>query len=1103
MIKYRKKLDMVSGNTPMLVYLNQYDSDVKIVFELYASDGSFSVESGTTVAIRGTKPDGNGISIDGDLVSTTDEDTGAVTHTVTVQVDQQMTAVAGRSFYELTLFSGDKELNTANFVISVERAALDKDTVVSGSVVRELVEIMDNSDQIIAAAAASAEAQETIEQIGQEVRQAKEDAEEAAETASNAASAAGNTLTTINNAVEEGMEQINERATQIAQVTTSAEQTAMQALDKASDAENEVAEFINSQTNLNQRLNLIDLRVDEKVDGAFTENGYLYLTSDGEVVAGPLGPFSGTGGGGSGSSDGNNAKISVSNDSGWNSKTVSDSDECIAVITWDSLEDDNPTGNGTLTIMDNGATKAMLDIPQGTVSIDLMPYVITGSNVVSLKVEDIYGNSRTLKLSVTVVTISLASSFDSAYAYTGPISFPYTPVGNTQKTMHFLLDSIEIGSTVTSVSGRQQSFTIAQQTHGVHTFEAYFDCTINGQVVESNHLYYEIICLETLNNDPIIASNFKGGVVKQYSLLQVPFIVYVPTSQTADVLLQVDGETVSARTVDRSEQTWVYRADTVGNKALSIAVGAISKTIPITVEESDIEIYAETDALSLYLTSYGRSNSEADPGEWASEDISATLTNFNFTSDGWVSDQKGVTVLRVSGDDRVAIPAQPFAVDARTTGKTIGLEFATHNVMDYDAKIISCESGGRGFYVTPQRAVLKSEQSEISMQFKEDEHVSIYFVIEKRSENRLVYCYVNGIISGAIIYPTDDDFSQVTPVGISIGSNDAVVDLYNLRIYDNDLTRHQVLTNWIADTQDVDDMLDRYMRNSVYDEYGNIVISKLPKNLPYMILEADELPQYKGDKKTVSGSYVNPATPSLSFTFEGAQFDVQGTSSAGYARKNYKGKFKAGFDMSNGSHVSTYAFKTGYIPTHTFCFKADVASSEGANNVKLAGHYNDICTYKTPAQVADSQIRQGIDGIPIVIFWHNTVSNETSFVGKYNFNYDKGTEDVYGLADPDESWEMRNNTSARVLYKSADYTSTHVDENGNTVLLVEDAKTHVEISKVDVADGEELEGATIQILDSEGNVVDEWVSSKDETHVVAWWRRTRRLHGSSPASCWC
>ena len=57
------------------------------------------------------------------------------------------------------------------------------------------------------------------------------------------------------------------------------------------------------------------------------------------------------------------------------------------------------------------------------------------------------------------------------------------------------------------------------------------------------------------------------------------------------------------------------------------------------------------------------------------------------------------------------------------------------------------------------------------------------------------------------------------------------------------------------------------------------------------------------------------------------------------------------------------------------------------------------------------------------------------------------------------------------------------DKDGNTVLLVEDAITKVSVSKVDVADGKELEGAHIQILDKDGKVVEEW-DSKKEAHVV-------------------
>ena len=53
---------------------------------------------------------------------------------------------------------------------------------------------------------------------------------------------------------------------------------------------------------------------------------------------------------------------------------------------------------------------------------------------------------------------------------------------------------------------------------------------------------------------------------------------------------------------------------------------------------------------------------------------------------------------------------------------------------------------------------MNSEQSEISMQFKENEHVRVSFVVEKRTENRLVYCYINGIMSGAIQYPVERRF---------------------------------------------------------------------------------------------------------------------------------------------------------------------------------------------------------------------------------------------------------------------------------------------------------------------------------------------------------
>lgn len=72
--------------------------------------------------------------------------------------------------------------------------------------------------------------------------------------------------------------------------------------------------------------------------------------------------------------------------------------------------------------------------------------------------------------------------------------------------------------------------------------------------------------------------------------------------------------------------------------------------------------------------------------------------------------------------------------------------------------------------------------------------------------------------------------------------------------------------------------------------------------------------------------------------------------------------------------------KSTSVPTSTFTFKADVASSEGANNVVLAQIYNDLCPAKTPPQEADPRVRQTIDGHPIVIFWDD--GSGVKFVGK-------------------------------------------------------------------------------------------------------------------------
>ena len=61
--------------------------------------------------------------------------------------------------------------------------------------------------------------------------------------------------------------------------------------------------------------------------------------------------------------------------------------------------------------------------------------------------------------------------------------------------------------------------------------------------------------------------------------------------------------------------------------------------------------------------------------------------------------------------------------------------------------------------------------------------------------------------------------------------------------------------------------------------------------------------------------------------------------------------------------------------------------------------------------------------------------------------------------------------------------STAVSDNGYPLIVMVDDTTKVRISKQDVTTGEELPGATLQIIDEGGNVATEWVST-DEAHFI-------------------
>lgn len=869
------------------------------------------------------------------------------------------------------------------------------------------------------------------------------------------------------------------------------------------------------------RIKLINNTLNDKVGYATVEDGYLILkaSEDSDEIIAKLTGFGGGGGGGGGTS----TDMVLKTTSGWLTKSAPEGSHVTADFYWHSLLDQESTNNGTLVVKVDGVTKKQTNIAQGNFTIDFFEFGATGAHEYQVIITDAYDNYRRIKLTITYVSYYLASDFDVSKVRADAFTFTYQAYGSNDKTVHFLMDGSEFETRVITTDGRDdviiipkssEGYPVDFQWHGEHVLEVYFEADPE---ITSNTLTYHIICFDADNPTPIISSSFDTTEIMQYSTVLIPYYVFNSASNFTQVKLLVNGTLINTLDAVRQEvlQTWSYRVSDQGPHVFTIQAGETIKSFPVNVKKLDVDVKAETVGLALYLTSENRDNSATEGRDvWEyvnpqdpSHPIRAQFKNFTWLTDGWIKDETTdfVSVMRVKDRAKITIPYQPFSQDKNASrqenGQTFEFEFKTTSVFDYKTDLISCYAGARkiGFNVTAQEVGLNGSIHSISSQYKEDELVRVSFVINKMGQENFIYCYINGIISKVAQFSTSESFVQDPAVNITIGSPDAIIDIYSIRIYNRALNRFQMINNWIADMRNSEDILKYYKENNIYRADGSTLdfdkVRANLTNLPYIVIDVDNikakdgshkgyLPTYKGEKLLCNGYYVNPLDEYASFSWKNGEIDVQGTSSQAYPIKNFKLKIKksddyptdslacSGFIMTKATELTQqtdnphevifkkYSMRgyedvehfvggkeaSGYegarsIPTNTFVFKADFASSEGANNVELVRYYNELAAKDkdiiTPPQQKDPRYRIGIDGFPMV--WFGESNGQVNFIGKYNFNNHKGTDEVYGLdyhgevieevkkstygykrtvvGAPDESWEMCDNNSDLGLWE--------------------------------------------------------------------------------------
>ena len=344
-----------------------------------------------------------------------------------------------------------------------------------------------------------------------------------------------------------------------------------------------------------------------------------------------------------------------------------------------------------------------------------------------------------------------------------------------------------------------------------------------------------------------------------------------------------------------------------------------------------------------------------------------------------------------------------------------------------------------------------------SLHMVTEERIRISQVISPSQSLGLTY--LNGIISKIFTYEkSDNQFGNnpQKPAYLSINSRGGQIHIYGIRFYSTDLATQKVLRNYQATLDTLETRENNYKDNDIFTEFGTIDVDALNKNgyeweIPYVkivggysIIKDEDtgdmimapaagnetrLPTSKEDYRAINIEMhypkYDPVTgknlyfkdyEDFSFVSEfgdsgldvtnafdktmtkGAWMYAQGTSSMVYPVKNLRIKTK-GSDFK-------FTVQPDLDKVKLVCFKADYMESSGSHNTGAANYIDNIVYkfsgLKTPGQkhFSDKNIVTCIKGHPCVIFWSPTGKENTfQFVGKYNFNLDKGTPEPFGFME--------------------------------------------------------------------------------------------------------
>lgn len=673
-------------------------------------------------------------------------------------------------------------------------------------------------------------------------------------------------------------------------------------------------------------------------------------------------------------------------------------------------------------------------------------------------------------------------------------------------------------SIAASTSNGSFTINTTSLTHGTHSIQLVAELELtDGSIIKSNSIYFGVAIKEEGNTNPIVVSRFDytdGDIVeagenpyinvKQYEYYTLRYSVYDPTKTPTSVEIYEGDKLVSSSSIPFVEQEYQSRSDKEGTIECKIKASATEYKYSLNVSKSDIDIVEPTDNLQLKLSASGRTNNDVDKEVWEYNDITTTFEGFKWGGDGWIDN-----ALHLTDTARATVNYQPLKQPSINANNNVAIfiKYKVTEVIDETAPVIQCvDTDGTGFIITAQEIKMQTKgKNSLSMKTAAENVYEVAFVsfpssgdlsssYEKENTDML-YLYINGIMSGAVQRASSDTIYQTNPKNIEFGSDKATLDVYTIKAYSDYLTDTQVLDSYILNQNSIDDIFTKYEENNVIDINGNVSVDTVPNGMRYIIITGkqdngvatvlqaavnnDKSAKYNVDEMLC----IKKGSPELNFKLIGGCIRLQGTSSLAYPIKNYriyfkdankkKGQLYLGCDeQGQGGELQEevkYSFRPASstqkaaAPVDCWCLKADFAESSSSHNTGLAKLVQNTLTAAdelTPAQKYVSEdyqydVRTTVDGEPCYLFYRTSIDETPIFLGKYNFNNDKSTEDVFGFLDipgyhdqqwvtekfngenPTECWEFLNNDYPMGMFLDDDFDSKGSDGKPNWMKVFE------------------------------------------------------------------